>query len=201
MSRLLVVLCLLLAALVATSAADTHFVVLSGSGSLLADRAGYGGTILAGFTGTWELNIDSRKWPDASANNGRFEYIWEEFFEDNYDDTPGSEAWYGYFDSSTLRKPPRLALDTVEPKGHLQGDASLVIMVRDLNGDGVLSQAEKDHNCQLTMTLVVDSSKGRGVFRQMCGSGGLGSGDFNFVEPPGEDGIQIVGSITLEDCP
>jgi len=201
MLRSLVVLCLLTAVLVATSAADTHFVVLSGSGSLLIDRAEYAGTIMSGFTGTWKLQVDNKKWPAASASGERSEFFWESFFEDNYDGTPGSEAWYGYFDGSTLRTTPRFYLDTVEPKGHLQADASLVVMVRDMNGDGVLSADEKDRNCQLTMTLVVDSSEGKGVFRNMCGTGALGSGDLNFVEPPGKDDIQIVGSVSVETCP
>ncbi len=130
----------------------------------------------------------------------QFTHVWDEFFAGNYDDTPGSEAWYGYFDGNTLRRPPKFAFDVTDPEGRLRGDASLKIMVRDFNGDGVLSEAEREQNCQMTVTLVFDERGGKGAFRGMCGTGALGGGNFNFVDPPDDDDIQLVGNLTLYPC-
>jgi len=178
-----------------------YFIGLTGSGSFMKDGAGYGGAFLFGLTGTWALDLDDSEWPAESDSTARFEYLWDTFFVENYDDTPGAEAWYGYFDGATLPTPPRFAFTTTSPQGHIAGDATLVIMMRDMNGDGVRSMSEKHRNCQTTMTLTVDFSQGEGDFFELCGNGGLGSGNLAFPNPPALDVVQLTGSLHLFNCP
>jgi hypothetical protein len=201
MGRLLVVLCLLIAVLVVPSAADQYFIGLTGSGGLLENRAAYAGEFSFGFTGTWKIIINDGGWASHGDPDARFASIWKTFFAGNYDATPGAEAWYGYFDGTTQRRPPRFSFRLSSPKGQLEGDAALVIMVRDANGDGVLSEAEKAEDCQVTATLAVDYTRSKGAFRGMCGSGALGGGTFNFAYPPEVDDLELVGTLTLYDCP
>ena len=200
MQRISIAVCVLIAVLAVTAAADNYFLTLSGSGNLLDRKPEYVGTFLAGFTGEWSLTFEKHDWTGGSSSNGEFEYVWGRYFAENYDDTPGSEAWYGYFDGSTQGGPPSFKIRTTEPKGVLGGAAAVTIMVRDFNGDGLLSPSERDQNCQMTVTLAVDPELGKGVFRDMCGSGALGGGNFNFVDPPDMDEIMLVGNLNLEEC-
>ncbi len=90
--------------------------------------------------------------------------------------------------------------DTTAPGGLVAGSASFTIMVRDDNGDGVLSQTEKHGNCQFTATFAVDPDQGNGVFDDMCGYGAATSGNFRFVNPPGTNQIMIFGDLHTYDC-
>jgi hypothetical protein len=178
-----------------------YFIGLTGSGSFMKDGADYAGTFLFGLTGTWSIDVDDSGWPAESDSTARFEHLWDTLFAENYDDTPGAEAWYGYLDASTLPAAPRFAFTTTSPEGHIAGDATLVIMMRDMNGDGVRSMTEKHRNCQVTMTLTVDFSQGEGEFFELCGNGGLGTGNLAFPNPPLDDVVQLTGSLHLFDCP
>ena len=183
------------------ASADTYLVVMNGSGSWLQNGATYSGTFLAGMTGTWEIDLNDSLWPDASDSTARFNHIWDTYFAPNYDATPGAEAWYGYFDETTLPVAPRLEFNTTSPGGILAGDLDIVVLLRDYDADGILDQNEKHHNLQYSMTLEVDPIAGTGAFEAMSGSGSLSAGDFNFVNPPQTDTIQPAGQILLEPIP
>jgi hypothetical protein len=189
-----------LALAAAPAAAEDYNYALTGSGSFLVNGAAYSGTFLSGLTGVWYLSVDDSLWPDAADTTARFDYIWETFFAGNYDDTPGSEAWFGYFYAEPLPAAPAFGFDTVAPGGIVGGSASLTIMLRDDDADGVLSQSEKHGNCQLTATLAVDPDQGTGVFEDICGYGAATSGNFRFVNPPGTNEIMIFGDLHTYEC-
>ena len=194
-----VVACALLVA--QTAAADTYNIGLMGSGSLMMNGATYTGSFMFGMTGTWTMSLDDSLWPDESDSTARWNYIWDNYFADNYDDTPGAQAWFGYFDGLTLPTTPRFEFVTTAPGGVVAGDCSWVIMIRDWNGDGLLSQSEKHRDSQLTITMQINPDLGTGAFENICGWGSMSSGNFKFVNPPQLNYIQIVGMLQTEACP
>jgi hypothetical protein len=202
MNRLMLAAALLaLVVLVAlpAHADDSWFVGLNGSGNFLDNAPDYAGTFMFGMTGSWTIEIDDSLWP--APGPARFDYIWETFFADNYDPTPGAAAWYGTFDGHTLPTTPRFEFVTTSPGGVLAGDITLRILVRDWDGDGVLSETEKYDNLNLNATLSVNPDFGTGYFMISCGHGSIGSGNFNFVDPPGVDTLQITGQLQTYPCP
>jgi hypothetical protein len=180
--------------------ADDTFVVMMGQGNLMKSPTSYTGTFLSGFTGTWEIRVNDTFWPSASDTTARFTYIWETFFADGYDATPGSEAWYGTIGDEQLQ-PPYFGFDLTSPAGSVVGTATLTVMIRDMVPDGVLSQAEKHGASNVTATLVVDPNQGADEYSNQCGEGALGSGNFNFVNPPADDMIMINGLVQMFICP
>jgi hypothetical protein len=195
----------LVAALVGASlaAAQTPYnFVLDGSGSLLLDDPTYSGDIVGQLLGTFTITIDDTGWPgENDVNPTRFEYIWDTFFAANYDTTPGAAAWFGDFDAQTLPGAPQFVFDTSIPGGILAGDISIRILVRDWDGDQVLDPVEKYDDHQLNASLNVNPFLGTGAFVEICGYGSLGSGEFNFVDPPGVDEAQFPGLVFLDECP
>jgi hypothetical protein len=173
---------------------------LDGTGGLMLDGVEYKGDIVFGMVGTWTLEVDDSLWPDASDTVARFDYIWKTFFAASYDTTAGQESWRGYFDGSTLPSVPRLTLHTDDPGGELVSNASFVVLMRDYNGDGVLSQSEKHHTCQLSMTCSVETPPCTGHFYDYCGNGSLGSGNFNFTNAPSADTMTLVSQFKVWYC-
>lgn len=193
-------------ALIASTQADAqvtyNYVLDDGSGSLLLDDPTYSGDIVGAFMGTFTIEIDDTLWPGETATDPtRFEHIWETYFADNYNAAPGAEAWFGVFDGLTMPSVPQFAFDTSVPGGILAGDISIVIQVRDTDADEVLGDAEKYANQQLTGTLNINPNLATGAFVDLCGYGALGSGNFNFVDPPDLDTAEFPGEVTLEECP
>jgi hypothetical protein len=184
----------------AVAAADEYLCGLIGSGTLMADGADYSGTFMFGMIGSWEIDLDDSLWPGQSDSTARFEYIWSTFFAPHYDDTPGARAWYGYLDGASLPTPPRFTFETVSPGGTLAGLVGIVIMVRDHDGDGVLSSSEKHSDHQLTMTLAVQPALGTDYFTDTCGHGAMTSGTFRFANPPAANDLQIVGQVSTYSC-
>ena len=166
---------------------DFYNVQLSGTGGFMLNGADYSGTIDAGMAGTWDLFVDDSLWPDESDSTARFDYIWDTFFAGNYDPISGGEHWLGYFNSSTLPTTPQLILDTTTPGGILGLNTSFTVLVRDYYADGVLSQYEKHHSCQMNFTYSVEMPLGTGAFADNCGDGSGSNGSFNFLNPPTED--------------
>jgi hypothetical protein len=181
--------------------ASDQLVVMMGQGGLMASPAGYSGSFLSGFTGSWEFKMEDSLWPSASDTTARFNYIWETFFADNYDASSGSEAWYGTFNAGTLPREPGFTLDLSSPLGDVAGSISIVVMVRDDVPDGLLSQSEKHGNCNLTATLVIHPGAGSDEFDNMCGTAAVGSGDLNFVNAPGVDMVFVNGLFSTYPCP
>jgi hypothetical protein len=187
----------------------------SGLGSFMKSPVVYEFNFLFGMTGTWSFTIDDSLWPDPSDPQARFDYIWNTFFAGNYDgSTPGAEAWRGYFDGSTLPTVPTFEMDvsgTIPPNlvGTLGGNVTIVVQVRDFVADGVLSQAEKDNNHGFNATFQISPSLGTGDFVNMCGTGSMAAsaitgGDekrFNFVDPPADDALELIGIMDIEPCP
>ena len=156
------------------AAADTYSVGLSGSGNWLQNGATYSGTFIFGMVGTWEIDLDDSLWPDSSDSTARFDYIWDTFFAPNYDaSVPGAESWRGYFDGTTLPQAPQFEFSTTSPGGILAGDASITVLVRDWNADGILDQNEKHDDLQCTMTVVADPLAGTGAFASANGWGSM----------------------------
>ncbi len=185
-----------------TASADVYYNIgLNGSGSLMKNGATYTGIFMYGMSGTWTIDLDDSLWPDESDSTARFDYIWDEFFADNYDDTPGAKAWYGYFDGLTLPTTPQFLFVTTSPGGTVGGDITLVIMIRDWDSNGILSQSEKHRNSQLTSTTLINPDLGTDTFVGICGYGALSSGNFKFVNPPADNYIQLVGYLDTEPCP
>lgn len=178
---------------------DSWFVGLNGSGSLLDNAPDYAGTFMFGMTGDWTIEIDDSLWP--APGPARFDYLWETFFADHYDDTPGAKAWYGTFDGLTLPSTPTFEFNTTSPGGFLAGDITFRIMVRDQNGNAVLEDVEKYDNHNLNATISVNPDFGTGYFMISCGHGSIASGNFNFVDPPAVDVLQITGQLQTYPCP
>jgi len=166
---------------------DTYMLQLSGSGGLMLNGADYVGSIDAGMAGTWLLDVDDSLWPDESDSTARFEYIWSTFFADNYNNTPGAQHWTGYFNAATLPSSPIMILDRTDPVGVLWMNATFTVRVRDYYADGVLSQYEKHHSCQMSFLFSVETPLCTGTFEDHCGDGSSSNGSFNFVNPPTED--------------
>ncbi len=181
-------------------AAGDTFVVMQGQGGLMKSPARYTGTFLSGYTGSWEFTIDDTGWPAETDSTARFDHIWSEFFADNYDDSPGSEAWYGEI-SSNMPKAPTFSMSLSSPPGYLGGNISLTIMVLDKVPDGILSQSEKHSPHNLTAMLVVNPRLGGDEYDNTCGQAALGSGTFNFVNPPTNDMIYVNGLFQTFTCP
>ena len=171
--------------------ADSYMIQLTGSGGLMLNGADYSGTIDAGMAGTWTLELDDSLWPDDSDSTARFDYIWSTFFADNYNGTTGGEHWMGYFTAETLPSSPLLTLDTSVPGGVLGMNTSFTVQVRDYYADGVLSQYEKHHSCQMAFTYSVETPLGTGAFTDYCGEGSGSNGSFNFVNPPAADQLEF----------
>jgi len=181
--------------------AETYLPFMTGSGGMMLNGATYSGTILAGMTGTWSLEFDDSLWPDDADSTARFDYIWTNFFEPNYNSSTGQEGWFGYFNSGTLPTAPVYSFFTSVPGGDLVTSASVTILVRDWYADGILSQSEKHHNCQVSMTLSVETPLCTGYFEDFCGTGSLGNGNnFNFVNPPTADDITFNGQLEVWFC-
>ena len=170
---------------------DFYNVQLSGSGGFMLNGADYSGVIDAGMVGTWSLEIDDSLWPDESDSTARFNYIWETFFADNYDDINGGEHWLGYFNASTLPSTPLMTLDTTVPGGILGMNVSFTVLVRDYYADGILSQYEKHHACQMNFTYSVEMPLGTETFADHCGDGSGSNGSFNFLNPPEPDTLEF----------
>jgi hypothetical protein len=192
-SAMLIALVLLAAQ---TASATVYNVGLMGSGSLMNGGATYSGTFLFGLSGTWTIDVNDSLWPVASDSTARWDYLWN-FFE--YDDTQGGEAWFATFDLNTLGSIPTFEFVTTD--GVLAGDCTFRIMIRDWNGDGVLSQTEKHHDLQIVYTLSVNPDLGTGDFTGWCGDGSMSAFDFRFVNPPDADAIQIMGRVETKECP
>jgi hypothetical protein len=173
---------------------------LDGSGGLLLDGVEYVGDIFYGMDGSWTLEVDDSLWPDATDSTARFDYIWDTFFASHYDSTQGLTGWRARFDRTTLPTPPLLTLESDLPVGSLVMSESLSVLVRDYDGDGVLSQSEKHHTCQISMTGSVESPLCTGHFTDYCGNGRLGAGDFNFVNPPYSDELTLTAQIKVWYC-
>jgi len=171
--------------------ADSYMIQLTGSGGLMLNGADYSGTIDAGMAGTWTLELDDSLWPDESDSTARFDYIWSTFFADNYNDITGGEHWVGYFSASTLPSSPLMTLDATVPHGVLGMNASFTVQVRDYYADGILSQYEKHHSCQMAFTYSVETPLCTGAFEDYCGDGSGSNGSFNFVNPPTADQLEF----------
>jgi hypothetical protein len=181
--------------------AETYVPLLDGGGGMMLNGAVYQGDILAGgITGDWSLDFDDSLWPDDSDSTARFDYIWTTFFADNYDGTAGQESWRGYFDGTTLPTAPRMSFFTAVPGGDLVTNASVTVLIRDDNGDEMLQQSEKHGNSQVAITVSVETPLCTGYFEDYCGNGSFGSGNFNFVNPPTEDGIMFNGQLQVFYC-
>jgi len=182
------------------AAADSYMYGTQGMGSMMKSPVVYSGTFLFGVTGTWEVNIDDSLWPVEADSTARFDYLWTNFFVDNYDATTGAEAWYGYFDGVTQPTSPSFYFDLVSPLGTITGDASVVIMIRDWYADGILSQSEKHRSNQMTVTYILDPDASTGAFADFCGNGSMSGGNFNFINPPGDDSINLMGQFSATFC-
>jgi hypothetical protein len=185
------------------AAADDSFMIgMQGLGSLMKSPVVYSGSFMFGLMGTFEITIDDSMWPGEADSTARFNYIWDNFFADNYIDTWGAESWTGYFNSATLMAAPHFRFNTVGAQaGVLEGDVTIQILVRDWYADGILSQNEKHDNLNLSATLNVNPDLGVGYFEDLCGHGSVSSGNFNFVNPPTDDNLQIVGQLQTYTCP
>lgn len=170
---------------------DFYNIQLSGSGGFMLNGADYNGTIDSGMAGTWTLDVDDSLWPDESDSTARFDYIWSTFFAGNYNDITGAEHWTGYFNAATLPSSPLMTLDTTTPGGVLGMNTSFTVKVRDYFADGLLSQDEKHHTCQMSFTFSVETPLGTGTFLDHCGDGSSSNGSFNFVNPPTEDLLEF----------
>jgi len=188
---------------VQTAAADDSFMIgMQGLGSLMKSPVVYNGSFMFGLMGTWEITLDDSTWPSDADSTARFNYIWDNFFADNYLDTWGAESWTGYFNGATLMSTPHFRFDAVGAQtGVLEGDVTIQILVRDWYADGLLSQDEKHDNLNLSATLNVNPDLGTGYFEDLCGHGSVSSGVFNFHNPPTDDELQIVGQLQTYTCP
>ncbi len=182
------------------AAAVSYMYGTQGMGSMMKSPVVYSGTFLFGVTGTWEVNIDDSLWPAEADSTARFDYIWDNFFADNYDGTVGAQAWYGYFDGVTQSVSPSFMFDLVSPVGTVTGNASVVIMMRDWYADGILSQDEKHGSNQMTVTYILDPNACTGAFADFCGNGSMSGGNFNFINPPGDDSVNLMGQFSAVFC-
>ncbi|MCD4690610.1 hypothetical protein K8S17_04035 [bacterium] len=185
------------------AAASNYMYGTQGLGSMMKSPVVYSGTFIFGFSGTWEVQIDDSLWPGQADSTARFDHIWTNFFADNYDATNGAEAWYGYFDGVTQPVSPSFMFDFASSPigpGAIAGNASVVIMVRDWYADGILSQDEKHGSNQMTVTYILNPDAGTGAFADHCGNGSMSGGNFNFVNPPADDSINLMGQFSAEFC-
>ncbi|MCK4409199.1 MAG: hypothetical protein KAW67_03895 [Candidatus Eisenbacteria sp.] len=187
---------------VQTAAADdSYFIGMPGIGSLMKSPVVYSGDLEFALAGSWEITVDDSMWPDPADSTARFNYIWQTFFADNYLNMTGAESWTGYFDGATLMATPHFRFDTTSPVGVIEGDITFSILVFDWYADGILSQAEKHHDLNISATLNVDHTLGQGYFENACGHGSISSGFFNFHNPPMDDTIEFIGQLQTYTCP
>jgi len=187
---------------VQTAAADDSYMIgMQGVGSLMKSPVVYSGNFMWGLVGSWEITLDDSMWPDPADSTARFDYIWDTFFADHYLDTWGAESWTGHFNGATLLETPHFRFDSISPAGVIEGDITFSILVRDWYADGILSQQEKHHNLNLSATVSVNPGLGQGYFEDTCGHGSISSGNFNFLNPPLDDSLQIVGQLQTYTCP
>jgi hypothetical protein len=188
--------------MVQTAAADDSYMVgMQGLGSLMESPVVYSGNFMFGLFGAWEITLDDSMWPSPADSTARFNYIWDNYFADNYSSIVGAESWTGYFNSATLIAAPRFRFDTTSPVGAMEGEITFQVLVRDWYADGNLSQQEKHHNLNMSATLNLNPSLGEGYFANTCGHGSVSSGNFNFHNPPMKDNLQIVGQLQTYTCP
>jgi hypothetical protein len=149
----------------------------------------YTGNFISGFSGTWTITIDDSAWPDSAKvpySWARFNYIWQHFFEDNYDPT-GPLSWTGYFNASTLGEHPTFEFNIT---GSLYGDSGIIaggapftLLVMDNTPNQVLDPWEWDE-LRFAANLNIDPGSTTGTFVGYCGFGGMNATDFDFPHPP-----------------
>lgn len=193
----------LLMMMAAPALATNYMMGYQGSGSLMKSPVVYSGTFTFGLSGTWSFTIDDSLWPDPADSTARFNYIWDNFFADNYDPTIGAQAWSGYFDGTTLPTTPGFEFDLVPPSsdvGHVEGSIALVLVFRDWYADGILSQDEKHGTGSMNATFSLNPQEGTEAFLEICGHGSLGANNFQFVNPPDDDSISGMGQFQTYEC-
>jgi len=183
------------------AADDSYMVGMMGMGSLMKSPVVYSGNFMFGLVGSWEITIDDSMWPSEADSTARFNYIWDNYFADNYIDETGAESWTGYLNGATLMSTPHFRFDAVSPAGVIEGDITLQVLVRDWYADGILSQNEKHDNLNISATLNLSPELCTGYFENQCGHGSVSSGNFNFHNPPLDDNLQIVGQLQTYTCP
>ena len=175
------------------SHASTYTIGCLGQGSFMKSPARYEGTFMFGVSGSWWIEVDDSLWPDESDSTARFEYIWSAFFSENYDSTPGEEAWTARFDMPMLPARPAFEFDLTSPLGLVGGDGYIVVRIRDWDADGELSQGEKHDNLNMSGYFTLDPYSCTGDFAGNVGSVTMSSGNFRFVNPPQSNALQIIG--------
>jgi hypothetical protein len=177
---------------------------IEGTGNLLKSPVIYTGIFpIAGYVeGTWWFQIDDTGWPDPADPDARFDYIWAEYFADNYGEDHLGKKWQGDFENATFGQ-------DITPcagfpyGGHLGGSFRVTITIRDQDGDQVLDPVEKSANASMNGDSLHEADEGTGDFENLCGFGSMASTKFNFVYPPDDDELSFPGSgwyITTTTC-
>ena len=157
------------------------------------------GGLTSGGEGTFEFTLSDAGWPLDPAV--RFDYIWANYFADNYDTT--TEGAYKWVASFTGRFYLSATNAPYGYNGWCEGSVTATITVRDENSNGILDDEEKwaDHLMNGLLSKQCEDPCG-GEMVCTWGWGSLASNYFNFVMPPGVDDLYNGANLTLlATCP
>jgi hypothetical protein len=172
---------------------------LDGSFSFMDSPPYFSGAIINGTLspGTFWISIDDSSWPvddpGTTEINERWDHIFSTYF--TYDNTPNDEGWDGYFPPPGFGEPNphwRFYTDAGDTLGGIL--SSLIVTIRDTNGDGVLSEAEYA-NKVISMNLVCFIHYSGGCYENLCGSGSA-SGQLDIVGAEEWEEELLIGSLT-----
>lgn len=152
-----------------------------GLGNLVLDSPPvYMNDIIAGSPqvvgGTWWWQIDDSAWPPPSDPNGRWDYIFNNYFV--YTPGPGAN-WTAVFDGNTLPAKPIWELSH-PVNGTMGGTLVWTVTILDWNANGTLELDERTFGTFSGTILVM--KYGTGNFAKYCGSGAF-NGAYTNADP------------------
>jgi hypothetical protein len=168
-------------------------------GNILESPARYDGSLTSGGDGTIEIVIDDTDWPSDPGE--RFDYLWETYFEPNYNSTtPGAYKWVGSFSGRFYLE---VTNALVGYNGWCEGGIYPKITIWDPNENGVLDDEEKwgENLFDARLSKFCDDGSG-GEMACKFGSGSIASNYFSFKMPPEPDTLYNGSDLMLyEGCP
>ncbi len=163
---------------------------------ILGPSPRYTGSITSGGEGTIEIWFDDSTWP--SDPEQRFQWLWQQYFANNYTYSPGASKWVGQILG-------RFYMNVTDaPSGYVgwcEGSINAKITVRDLNDNRILEQFEREQEQLFDGRLSkLCTDPGGGEMACKWGWGSLAAPN-KFTFTAGADTLSDGGNLTLMGCP